>query len=126
MLSGYLITTLLLNEREHTGTISLRRFYQRRALRLLPALLVSLTGGTILAVAFGAPSSDYIWLGYAFMVAEDSRIYASFGPVAAGFSPSSALLSRVSKGTNLCCHCCSARTGSVPTEQAQTWLDPHY
>jgi peptidoglycan/LPS O-acetylase OafA/YrhL len=55
VLSGYLITTLLLTERERTGTVSLRRFYQRRALRLLPALLVALTGGTILAVAFSAP-----------------------------------------------------------------------
>jgi len=55
VLSGYLITTLLLTERERAGTISLRRFYQRRALRLLPALLVALTGGTILAIAFGAP-----------------------------------------------------------------------
>jgi peptidoglycan/LPS O-acetylase OafA/YrhL len=55
VLSGFLITTLLITERERTGTISLRRFYQRRALRLLPALLAALAGGTILAVAFGAP-----------------------------------------------------------------------
>jgi peptidoglycan/LPS O-acetylase OafA/YrhL len=38
VLSGFLITTLLLEERERTGRISLRLFYARRALRLLPAL----------------------------------------------------------------------------------------
>ena len=38
VLSGYLITTLLLREEERTGSISLRLFYLRRALRLFPAL----------------------------------------------------------------------------------------
>jgi peptidoglycan/LPS O-acetylase OafA/YrhL len=38
VLSGYLITTLLLREEEQTGGISLRYFYLRRALRLFPAL----------------------------------------------------------------------------------------
>lgn len=37
-LSGFLITTLLYEERQRAGTISLRRFYERRARRLLPAL----------------------------------------------------------------------------------------
>jgi peptidoglycan/LPS O-acetylase OafA/YrhL len=38
VLSGFLITTLLLEERETSGRISLTRFFRRRALRLLPAL----------------------------------------------------------------------------------------
>ena len=38
VLSGFLITTLLLEERAETGRISLGRFYGRRARRLLPAL----------------------------------------------------------------------------------------
>jgi peptidoglycan/LPS O-acetylase OafA/YrhL len=38
-LSGFLITTLLLRERAKTGHIGLGRFYWRRALRLLPALV---------------------------------------------------------------------------------------
>ncbi len=38
VLSGYLITSLLLREYEGTGQISLLRFYLRRALRLMPAL----------------------------------------------------------------------------------------
>ncbi len=36
-LSGFLITTLLLAEHEQTGGVSFRRFYGRRARRLLPA-----------------------------------------------------------------------------------------
>jgi peptidoglycan/LPS O-acetylase OafA/YrhL len=37
VISGYLITTLLLRERESFGWISLKLFYIRRALRILPA-----------------------------------------------------------------------------------------
>ena len=43
VLSGFLITTLLLRERARTGSVDLKRFYVRRALRLLPALIVLLT-----------------------------------------------------------------------------------
>jgi len=42
VLSGFLITALLLEEWEHTGAISLKSFYWRRALRLAPALFVLL------------------------------------------------------------------------------------
>ena len=38
VLSGFLITTLLLQEHRSTGTISLKKFYQRRGLRLLPSV----------------------------------------------------------------------------------------
>jgi peptidoglycan/LPS O-acetylase OafA/YrhL len=41
-LSGYLITTLLLTERGRTGRTELRRFWSRRARRLLPAALCGL------------------------------------------------------------------------------------
>lgn len=37
VLSGFLITTLLLEEHAQAGAISLRRFYERRARRLFPA-----------------------------------------------------------------------------------------
>ncbi len=40
VLSGFLITRLLLEERELTGHVALLRFYLRRILRLFPALVV--------------------------------------------------------------------------------------
>jgi peptidoglycan/LPS O-acetylase OafA/YrhL len=42
VLSGFLITSLLLEEHAATGRIGIRRFYLRRALRLLPALVAFL------------------------------------------------------------------------------------
>jgi peptidoglycan/LPS O-acetylase OafA/YrhL len=41
-LSGYLITTLMLTERERTGEINIANFYTRRVLRLMPTLFISL------------------------------------------------------------------------------------
>jgi len=40
VLSGFLITSLLLRERAHTGTTHLGRFWSRRARRLLPAVFL--------------------------------------------------------------------------------------
>jgi peptidoglycan/LPS O-acetylase OafA/YrhL len=37
VISGFLITTLLMREHAETGTISLKQFYARRALRIFPA-----------------------------------------------------------------------------------------
>ncbi len=50
-LSGFLITSLLVEEYAVTGTIALRLFYARRALRLLPALLGLLIVVTIVHLA---------------------------------------------------------------------------
>jgi len=49
VLSGFLITTLLLREMDRTGTIDLRQFYLRRAARILPAM-----GAVIVAVSIYA------------------------------------------------------------------------
>jgi peptidoglycan/LPS O-acetylase OafA/YrhL len=49
VLSGFLITTLLLEEHAERGSIDLRGFYVRRARRLAPALIVML--GVYLALA---------------------------------------------------------------------------
>ena len=52
VLSGYLITALLLQELESTGTVNLVGFYARRARRLLPAAAVviafTVVAGTLL------------------------------------------------------------------------------
>jgi peptidoglycan/LPS O-acetylase OafA/YrhL len=49
VLSGFLITTLLLEERSSIGDVDLVRFYQRRVLRLLPSLYLMLAVFGILA-----------------------------------------------------------------------------
>jgi peptidoglycan/LPS O-acetylase OafA/YrhL len=58
VLSGFLITALLLNEQRQTGRISLKAFYGRRALRLLPALAV-LLGACGLCVAWRLGGGDF-------------------------------------------------------------------
>lgn len=57
VLSGFLITSLLVTEARRRGTIGLRRFWVRRARRLLPALLVMLVGVAVLLTAF-TPAGD--------------------------------------------------------------------
>jgi peptidoglycan/LPS O-acetylase OafA/YrhL len=52
VLSGYLITSLLLVEWEARNRIDLRRFWLRRARRLLPALVVVVLGSLALAAIF--------------------------------------------------------------------------
>ncbi len=42
VLSGFLITTLIFEEQRSTGNVSLRNFYARRGIRLLPGLIVVL------------------------------------------------------------------------------------
>ena len=50
VISGYLISTLLLKEIDATGSISLSAFYQRRFRRIMPALLFCLLGSFPLAL----------------------------------------------------------------------------
>lgn len=54
VLSGYLITNILLRQWEQTGKIDLKDFWLRRARRLLPALFLVLAG-VMLWVMIGAP-----------------------------------------------------------------------
>ncbi len=56
VLSGYLITTLLLRERVLSGRVDLRAFWNRRLRRLLPALLVLLAGVSVAAPFLGDPA----------------------------------------------------------------------
>ena len=50
VLSGYIITARMLEERDKSCTISLPRFYQRRAFRILPLVLTYL--GTLCVMSF--------------------------------------------------------------------------
>jgi peptidoglycan/LPS O-acetylase OafA/YrhL len=53
VLSGFLITSLVLREHDRTGAVSLSRFYVRRVLRLYPALAAACLGVVALAVVTG-------------------------------------------------------------------------
>ena len=61
-LSGYLITTLILDEQTRTETINVRHFYLRRAFRLLPPLLITLAIAYTL-VAAGLLGGGFSWGG---------------------------------------------------------------
>lgn len=50
VLSGFLITTLLLQEARSTGTIKLKKFYVRRALRLFPSVWLFVTVWLVIGV----------------------------------------------------------------------------
>jgi len=78
VISGFLITTLLLREAEADGRIRLRDFWRRRARRLLPALVALLTicstlawivGGDVLVrlgqQLLGAITFSYNWVSIA-------------------------------------------------------------
>lgn len=79
VLSGYLITTLLLREFAASGTLRLPAFYLRRLLRLMPPLLVVIALAALLAHlgrVDGAFSSRGLWsvllyVGNYHVIAED-------------------------------------------------------
>ncbi len=58
VLSGFLITSLLVREWESTGTIALRAFWARRARRLLPALF-ALVVFVVCVAPFAMPAGTY-------------------------------------------------------------------
>ena len=64
VLSGFLITALLLQEHHDSGGIGFRRFYVRRAIRLFPALLAMLAVYLVYAQRAGWPpfgSRDFVF-----------------------------------------------------------------
>src|ERR1700744_3613314 len=60
-LSGYLITTLLRLEEDQTGTISLREFYIRRAIRILPPMYITLAVVFILSHSGAMRTIPTLW-----------------------------------------------------------------
>jgi peptidoglycan/LPS O-acetylase OafA/YrhL len=91
VISGYLITLLLISERERTYRISLRHFWMRRARRLLPALFTMMLLVTVWTAIFkdealGALRGDVI-AGF-FYVSNWYQIWEGLGYTAAGdFAP---------------------------------------
>lgn len=60
VISGFLITSIALKERQ-SGTSSVTRFYERRARRILPALLVVLLASTLTAYVIMLPSDLHVF-----------------------------------------------------------------
>lgn len=59
VLSGFLITWLLTTEVDRFGAISLGKFYGRRALRLFPALALTIVASVVLVLFHGAFAGVY-------------------------------------------------------------------
>lgn len=59
VLSGFLITNLMLDERNRQGAISLKGFYHRRILRLFPAMYVFLGFMAVAAILSSTLRNDY-------------------------------------------------------------------
>lgn len=79
LLSGYLITTLLLAEFESNGEIDIRKFYIRRFLRLTPPLLVTVSL-TSLAVFAGFSDGGVTLFGLMSQLLYFANYYAIFFP----------------------------------------------
>lgn len=56
VISGYLITKILVEDIRSTGRVDFRNFYIRRARRILPALAVTLAGCFVGAIALLTPT----------------------------------------------------------------------
>jgi peptidoglycan/LPS O-acetylase OafA/YrhL len=63
-LSSFLITTLLLQEKEKTGKVHVTKFYVRRILRIWPVYYLSLLIGTVAVPLLHGQPPDYHWLAW--------------------------------------------------------------
>jgi peptidoglycan/LPS O-acetylase OafA/YrhL len=80
VLSGYLITGLLVSEIERTGRLDLLNFYARRARRLLPASALVLAATVVVGFAVGAPVEQREFARTAFATAAYlSNVYFARG-----------------------------------------------
>ncbi len=89
VLSGYLITNILLTQWESAGRIDLKDFWLRRAKRLLPALFVMLAGVMLWALLF-APErlaalkqevmAAILYISNWYLIFHEVSYFESFGP----------------------------------------------
>jgi peptidoglycan/LPS O-acetylase OafA/YrhL len=90
-ISGFLITTLLLRERDATGRISARGFYARRALRIFP-LYYAVLGLYVLHAWLGMPEGaqrDHFWKSLPFFASYTTNWFVDFSvphPVSFAFA----------------------------------------
>jgi peptidoglycan/LPS O-acetylase OafA/YrhL len=94
VVSGFVITGMLMREYQRSGTVSLRNFYLRRFKRLTPALVFTLILVTILSVFIISPLgaqqvTAYMALGATFLSANlvAQRTTGGYFDVAADYNP---------------------------------------
>lgn len=90
VVSGFLITCLLLEESEDTGGISLRQFWLRRARRLLPALfsmLVAVSSWALLFSKYKVGQLRHDFLSAVFYISNWWQIFSSDVPYFAPKDP---------------------------------------
>jgi peptidoglycan/LPS O-acetylase OafA/YrhL len=78
VVSGYLITSLLLTERDRSGSIRLRAFYRRRFARLAPVLVASVAVTLVYGLVVGTADSS-LWLGGLSALTYTMNLVAGFG-----------------------------------------------
>ena len=80
-ISGFLITTLLLREKQHTGSIALGHFYTRRALRILPLYYAVLVAYVALALLLpsSAPQRAHFFRTLPLYASFTANWFANFG-----------------------------------------------
>lgn len=109
VLSGYLITLILLRERATEGSISLRRFYARRVLRIWPAyyvflaVIVALSVAGAITVTVGdvasaatfmwnySPVTDSPWLEHTWTLSVEEQFYLLWPMLLSRVRPQTAL-----------------------------------
>ena len=79
VLSGFLITTLLVREHHTQSSIDLRNFYVRRFLRLLPALVVTLIGVNIIGLTLDSVERGEIANSSVAVATYASNWFSAFG-----------------------------------------------
>jgi peptidoglycan/LPS O-acetylase OafA/YrhL len=82
VLSGFLITRLLIHEKEQTGRISLKHFYLRRVLRIWPVFFVVVAAGffiiPLLSGNFSAPQTAQHLPWYILFANNFDRLFTGF------------------------------------------------
>ncbi len=85
VISGYLITSLLVQESdEHAGLVNLQRFYARRALRLFPALGAAAAVALVLSPLADAPTAHETLTGIGWIAIYAGNWVRAFDPNALG------------------------------------------